>query len=55
VRELATNRDLCGTANELLSYEWLPIEGRDFLVRLERAAVNGVSIEYEVFYSTAPT
>jgi hypothetical protein len=28
VRALATNRDLCGTANELLSYEWLPTKAR---------------------------
>jgi hypothetical protein len=38
---------------ELLSYEWLPIAARDFTVRYERATVNGVSLESEIFYSVA--
>lgn len=37
----------------LLTYEWLPVEGRDFVVRLDKAEVNGVAIESPVFYSTA--
>jgi hypothetical protein len=36
----------------LLKYEWLPVEGRDFTVQYDRATVNGVSIESEVFYPT---
>jgi len=36
----------------LLKYDWLPMEGRDFTVRYERATANGVSIESEVFYAT---
>lgn len=34
----------------LLTYEWLPIEGRDFVVQYDRATLNGVSVEAEVFY-----
>ena len=40
--------------DELLSYDWLPVEGRDFYVRYDRATANGVSIESQVFYSTEP-
>ena len=36
--------------NRLLTYEWLPVEGRDFDVRYHRATANGVSIESQVFY-----
>lgn len=36
--------------DELLNYEWLPIEGRDFEVRYDPTSVNGVTIESEVFY-----
>lgn len=54
VRALTRADDLRSAANELLGYEWLPLEGRDFFVRYDRATVNDVSIESEVFYSTAP-
>jgi hypothetical protein len=43
--------DLLSTIRVLLTYEWLPVEGRDFTVRYERATVNGVSNESEIFYS----
>jgi hypothetical protein len=36
--------------SELMSYQWLPTEGRDFVVRYDRATANGVAIESEVFY-----
>jgi hypothetical protein len=36
-----------------LTYDWLPVEVRDFTVRYDRASVNGVSIESQVFHSTA--
>lgn len=52
-RALTRADDLRNAANELLGYEWLPLEGRDFFVRYDRATVNDVSIESEVFYSTA--
>ena len=50
-RILARSNDLRAAMDELLRYDWLPIEGANFAVRFERAAVNGVSIESEVFYS----
>ena len=37
--------------DELLRYDWLPAEGRDFVVRDQEATVNGVTIESEVFYA----
>jgi hypothetical protein len=48
------SENLHDTVLRLLTYEWLPIEGRDFSVRYDRAAVNGVAVESEVFYSTNP-
>ncbi len=35
---------------ELLTYEWLPIEGRDFRVDYATAAVNGALLELPNFY-----
>jgi hypothetical protein len=37
--------------SDLLRYEWLPVEGRDFRVQYDTATVNGVSIQSEVFYT----
>ncbi len=54
VRALARSGNLHGMVAGLLTYEWLPVEGRDFVVRYDNATANGVSIESEVFYSTAP-
>ena len=47
---LSTSSRLDEAMNRLLTYEWLPVEGRDFDVRYHRATVNGVSIESQVFY-----
>jgi len=52
-RALTRSNDLRGAMVELLRYDWLPLEGRDFFVRYDRATANGVSIESPVFYSTA--
>jgi hypothetical protein len=38
-------------AKQLLEYEWLPEEGRDFVVRYDSATINGTTIEGETFYS----
>jgi hypothetical protein len=35
---------------ELKTYDWLPVEGRDFTVAYETHAVGGVRIEAETFY-----
>jgi hypothetical protein len=40
--------------DELLTYGWLPVEGRDFRIQEDRAESDGVMIESPVFYSTAP-
>jgi hypothetical protein len=53
-RALERTEDLHVTVSDLLRYEWLPVEGRDFFVQYDRATVNGVSIESQVFYSTHP-
>jgi hypothetical protein len=50
---LSSAADLRTAMDGLLTYEWLPVEGRDFVIRLDKAQVNGVAIESPVFYSTA--
>ena len=52
-RALARSNDLHEAMIELLRYEWLPVEGKDFFVRYDRATANGVSLKSPVFYSTA--
>jgi hypothetical protein len=49
---IARPGSLHSAMSELLMYEWLPVEGRDFIVQYDRATANGVSIESEVVYST---
>ena len=48
---LGHSDNLRAAMDELLRYDWLPIEGTNFAVRFESAGVNGVSLESEVFYS----
>lgn len=43
--------NLYAAVRELLKYEWLPIESRDFTVRFDTAIANGVAIDSEVFYA----
>lgn len=43
--------DLQSAVSEMLRFEWLPLEGRDFVVRNESAVANGVVIESEVFHA----
>lgn len=50
LKRAANLRDAVG---ELLTYDWLPIEGRDFKIQEDRAEANGVTIQSPVFYSTA--
>ena len=47
---LRSSRSLDEAMNSLLTYEWLPVEGRDFIVYYHRASANGVSIESQLFY-----
>jgi hypothetical protein len=37
---------------DLLTYDWLPVESRDFVVRYERAVANGVTLESQIFFPT---
>lgn len=46
------DQDLLSAVHLLVTYEWLPVESRDFTVRYERATVNGVSMESQIFHST---
>ena len=43
--------DLHSAVEQLLTYDWLPVEGRDFQVHYDGVTVNGVGQESEVFYS----
>lgn len=43
-------RDLGGAVARLRSYGWLPVEGKDFRVQFDRAAVGGAVIEVETYY-----
>ena len=47
---LQSSNSLAQAMDTLLTYEWLPVQGRDFYVRYHRATVNGVSIESQVFF-----
>jgi hypothetical protein len=38
---------------EMLRFDWLPVENRDFLVRYESSVANGVYIESEIFLAAA--
>jgi hypothetical protein len=51
---LARSEGLQSAVKDLLRYDWLPVEGRDFIVQYDRAMVNGVALESEVFYSPKP-
>lgn len=51
LQALRASGDLHAAISELLHYGWLPVEGRDFVVRYERATANGVAIESESFFS----
>jgi hypothetical protein len=44
--------DLHSAVELLLTYDWLPVEGRDFRVQFEGVSVNGVGLESEIFYSS---
>jgi hypothetical protein len=47
---LCRHENLHSAITDLLRYEWLPVEGRDFTVKYDTSTANGVSIECEVFY-----
>jgi len=47
---LQKSENLTEAIRKLQSYEWLPIEGRDFTVRFESSTIAGVTIEAEMFH-----
>jgi hypothetical protein len=53
-RALQRAANLGAAVGELLTYDWLPVERRDFRIQEDRAEANGVTIQSPVFYSTAP-
>ena len=48
---IARSKNLQEALADLLTYDWLPIEGRDYHVRHDRSCVNGIEIEAETFYA----
>jgi hypothetical protein len=50
-KEVVSRADnLKSVYDTLKRYEWLPLEGRDFVVKFEPAICNGVTVESEIFY-----
>ncbi len=49
-RALRRTEGLHFAISDLLKYDWLPKEGKNFRVQFDRATVNGVSLESEVYY-----
>jgi hypothetical protein len=47
---LQSSENLSDALHKLQTYEWLPVEGRDFTVRFESATVAGVTIDAEIFH-----
>jgi hypothetical protein len=52
-RAMAETDTLHGALNQLLTFDWLPVEERDFTVKFETSRANGVSIESEIFHAPA--
>jgi hypothetical protein len=48
---LGRSPNLRSAIDDLLTYDWLPVERRDFRLQYDRATANGVSIESQVFYA----
>jgi hypothetical protein len=48
-RAVSKARTLHDASARLLTFDWLPVEGRDFRVEFQVACVSGVSIESEIF------
>ena len=48
---LGKSSNLKDCISKLQTFEWLPVEGRDFVVKFEPSTLAGETIECEVFYS----
>jgi hypothetical protein len=53
-RLLGRDAGLRTIVEELLSYDWLPVEDRDFHVRYTPNRLNGVAVEHEVYFCGPP-
>jgi hypothetical protein len=49
-RTIGRAANLRDAVGELLTYDWLPVEGRDFRIQEDKAEANGVTIQSPVFY-----
>ena len=47
---LKESTNLKDSIRRLRSFEWLPVEGRDFTVRFEPSVLAGVTVESEIFH-----
>jgi len=47
---VSRSNSLSEMLDALQKYEWLPVEGVDFIVRFEPSVCNGVTLESETFY-----
>ena len=50
-RSITRSKNLQEALADLLTYDWLPVEGRDFNVRYDKYFANGIEIETETFYA----
>ncbi len=48
---ITRSENLQEALTDLLTYDWLPIEGRDYIVRYDKSYANGIEIETETFYA----
>ena len=53
-KKLVRDASLPEAIGDLLTYDWIPVEGRGFRIQEDKAEANGVTIESPEFYSTAP-
>jgi hypothetical protein len=52
---LHNSTNLANAIKKFRTYDWLPMEGRDFVVRFEAGTIAGVTIEAESFHRTQIT
>jgi len=51
VASITRSTNLRHAMADLLTYDWLPIAGRDYTIRYDKSFAQGVEIDTEVFYS----
>jgi len=50
-QHLKMMNDLNTTVRELNKYDWLPVEGVDFEIKMDAATVNGITIEAQTYHT----